>query len=155
MRWLDWSTDNCSVARALDLVGDRWTLQILRDAYNGVRRFDELHRHLEISPTVLTARLAHLVERGVLTRRPYQQDGTRTRHEYRLTAMGRDLYPVVIAMMNFGDAYLADEAGPPVLLEHADCGAPVAVTLTCTQGHLIDSARDVRAIPGPGAKPVS
>ena len=123
MEWLETDTSNCTVARTLGLVGDRWALLVLRDAFNGVRRFDDLHRHLGIAPTVLTRRLDGLVEAGLMTRVPYREQGQRTRHEYRLTATGWDLYPAVLALMAFGDKHLADPAGPPVRLTHRGCGA--------------------------------
>lgn len=151
MRWLDFSTDNCTIARTLGLVGDRWSLLVLREAFNGVRRFDDLHRHLGIAPTVLTKRLDQLVGNGLLERVPYQEAGQRVRHEYRLTTVGWDLQPVVIAIMAFGDKHLADPEGPPVRLEHAGCGAAVRTTLTCDDGHLLNSRREIAVAPGPSA----
>jgi DNA-binding HxlR family transcriptional regulator len=152
MDWLDFDTGNCTVARTLGLVGDRWSLLVLREAFNGVRRFDDLHRHLGIAPTVLTKRLDELVTNGLLTRAPYQAAGQRTRHEYRLTPKGWDLQPVVISIMAFGDKHLADPAGPPVRLEHVGCGAAVIPQLTCENGHRIDSARAIFVTPGPSAR---
>jgi DNA-binding HxlR family transcriptional regulator len=152
MRWLDFSTDNCTVARTLRLIGDRWSLLVLREALNGVRRFDDLQSHLGIAPTVLTARLDTLVRNELLERVPYQEPGRRTRHEYRLTAKGRDLHPVVVALMAFGDKHLADPEGPPVQLRHADCGAPVRITLSCEEGHQVSSPRDITVRPGPSAR---
>lgn len=152
MRWLDFSTENCTVARTLSLIGDRWSLLVLREAFNGVRRFDDLHRHLGIAPTVLTARLDTLVHNGLLDRVPYQEPGRRTRHEYRLTSRGWDLHPVVVALMAFGDKHLADPEGPPVRLRHAGCGAPVRVSLTCEDGHLVGSPQHVSVEPGPSAQ---
>jgi DNA-binding HxlR family transcriptional regulator len=151
MDWLDFDTGNCTVARTLSLVGDRWSLLVLREAFNGVRRFDDLHRHLGIAPTVLTKRLDELVRSGLLHRAPYQEPGRRARHEYRLTPMGWDLQPVVIAIMAFGDKHLADPEGPPVRLEHADCGALVQPRLTCEDGHPLASPREIRVQPGPSA----
>ena len=150
MEWLETDTANCTVARTLGLVGDRWALLVLRDAFNGVRRFDDLHRHLGIAPTVLTRRLDDLVEAGLMTRVPYRERGQRTRHEYRLTATGWDLYPAVLALMAFGDKHLADPAGPPVRLTHRGCGADVGVRVTCAEGHEVGS-RDVEVGPGPSA----
>lgn len=152
MEWLDFDTGNCTVARTLGLVGDRWSLLVLREAFNGVRRFDDLHRHLGIAPTVLTKRLDELVSNRLLTRVPYQAPGQRARHEYRLTAIGWDLQPVVIAIMAFGDKHLADPAGPPVRLEHVGCGATVIPQLTCGDGHQLDSPREISATPGPSAR---
>jgi DNA-binding HxlR family transcriptional regulator len=143
---------NCSVARTLDVVGDRWTLLVLRDACNGVRRFDDLQRRLGAARTVLSARLGALVEHGILDRVPYRDPGQRERYEYRLTEKGRDLQPVVLALLQFGDKHLADPDGPPVEVRHADCGAAVHVELVCDEGHHVESPRELRSAPGPGAR---
>jgi DNA-binding HxlR family transcriptional regulator len=150
VEWLDTDTSNCTVARALGLVGDRWALLVLRDAFNGVHRFDELHRHLGIAPTVLTRRLDTLVGNGLMERVPYRAGGQRTRYEYRLTAKGWDLHPAVVALMAFGDKYLADPEGPPVRLSHTGCGAEVGVRVTCADGHDL-TPRDITVEPGPSA----
>jgi DNA-binding HxlR family transcriptional regulator len=144
------STDNCTVARTLALVGDRWTLLVLREAFNGVRRFDDLHRHLGVAPNVLSRRLATLVADGLLERAPYRDAGQRTRHEYRLTPKGWDLQPVVVALMAFGDRHLADPEGPPVRLRHTGCGAPVGVRVACEDGHDV-TPRHITVEPGPSA----
>lgn len=149
------SLDNCSVARALDVVGDKWTLLVLRDAFNGVRRFDDLQRRLGAARTVLSARLATLVEQGVLDKVPYREPGQRERDEYRLTEKGRDLQPVVVALLKFGDKHLADPDGPPVDLYHRDCGAPVGVRFVCEEGHVLESPRELRSAAGPGARPLA
>jgi DNA-binding HxlR family transcriptional regulator len=151
MRWLDLSTENCTVARTLRLIGDRWSLLVLREAFNGVRRFDDLHRHLGIAPAVLSARLATLVGNGLLERVPYRELGQRVRDEYRLSARGWDLHPVVVALMAFGDKHLADPEGPPIELRHEECGAPVRITLTCAAGHHVDSPKQIDVTPGPSA----
>lgn len=125
----------CSVAATLEIVGERWTLLVLRDAFYGVRRFDDFQRHLGVARNVLTARLATLVEHGLLTRTPYREHGRRERHEYRLTQAGRELLPAVIALMQWGDAHLASPAGPPVTVTHRGCGEPVRAELVCANGH--------------------
>src|ERR1044071_6873754 len=114
MKWLEMSTENCTVQRTLDLVGEKWTLLILRDAFNGVRRFDELRRHVGLSDAVLSDRLRKLVAAGILNTVPYQESGRRTRNEYRLTGKGWDLWPVMLALKQWGDHYTADPAGPPL-----------------------------------------
>src|SRR3954466_13822696 len=96
----------CSIARTLEVIGDRWTLLILRDAFRGVRRFDDLQRDLGIARNILTDRLQKLVDHGVLMRRLYQERPPR--YEYRLTRMGYDLSPALVALMRWGDQYLAD-----------------------------------------------
>lgn len=142
----------CSIARTMRLIGQPWTMLVLRDLFNGMRRFDELAEHLGIARNVLTRRLATLVDAGLVTRRPYREAGQRARQEYRLTQAGRDLRPVLIAVMAYGDEHLAGPDGPPVRLEHADCGAPVTVHLQCADGHQIEPADRLRTRPGPGAR---
>src|SRR5690348_13077097 len=105
VKWSDYDSSFCSVARSVEVLGDRWTMLVLRDVFNGVRRFDDLSRHLGIARDVLTKRLASLVDEGVLERRPYQEPGRRTRYEYRLTQAGLDLRPVLIALIEWGDRY--------------------------------------------------
>lgn len=143
--------DNCSVARTLEVVGERWTLLVLREAFYGVRRFDDFQRHLGVARNVLAARLAVLVAAGVLAREPYQEAGRRQRQEYRLTAAGRDLLPTVVALMQWGDRHLADPSGPPVELHHRDCGAVVRASLVCQSGHVDLDARQTETQVGPGA----
>jgi hypothetical protein len=102
---------------------------------------------------VLTRRLATLTEAGVITRVPYREPGARVRHEYRLTDAGRDLLPVILAMVAWGDRHRAGADGPPVLVEHAGCGAPVHVEVRCAEDHLLDPpAGRLRSVPGPGAR---
>jgi DNA-binding HxlR family transcriptional regulator len=135
---------DCSIARAMELLGERWTVLVLREAFNGVRRFDDIQQNTGAPRQVLSTRLAQLVEHEVLRRVPYQDPGQRQRYEYRLTAKGLDLYPVLVALLQWGDKYLADDAGPSVLLTHKDCGAPVHAGILCADGHEVASARDVR-----------
>jgi DNA-binding HxlR family transcriptional regulator len=150
---LRWNPDPCSIARTLELIGEKWSLLVLRDVFSGVRRFDDLRRRTGAPRQVLAARLATLVEAGVLRRCPYQDPGQRTRFEYRLTAAGMDLYPVLVSLMRWGDRYLDQPTGGPNLeLAHKDCGEPVDVVLRCRAGHEVSSARDVRPRPGPGAR---
>ncbi|MEV0429275.1 helix-turn-helix domain-containing protein [Micromonospora sp. NPDC050495] len=150
---LDWSVDNCTIGRAMEVLGERWTLVVLREVFNGVRRFDDMRVRTGIPRQVLTNRLAMLVEQGVLRREPYREPGSRVRHEYRLTAMGLDLWPVLVAVLGWGDRYLADPDGSPLAVAHRDCGAEVRVTLRCAEGHEVTEPRDVLPRPGPGARP--
>ena len=147
-----WHADNarCSVARTRAVVGERWTLLVLREAFYGVRRFDDLPRNLGAPRNVLTARLQTLVEHGLLLRVPYREPGARQRFDYKLTARGRELLPALIALMQWGDRHLADEAGPPVVVRHRDRGEPVRATLTCAAGHSDLTAYDTTPSPGPG-----
>ncbi|MDO9353794.1 MAG: helix-turn-helix domain-containing protein [Solirubrobacteraceae bacterium] len=116
----DFADQNCSVARTLEVIGERWSLLILRDAFLGVRRFDQFQSRLGISRNVLTARLQHLVEQGVLRREQYSERPPRS--EYCLTSRGRDLYPVIMAMVDFGDRHAPTPAGPPRIFTHKGCG---------------------------------
>jgi hypothetical protein len=104
---------------------------------------------------VLSDRLARLVAEGLLRKVPYQASGQRVRHEYRLTSKGLDLYPMLVAMMQWGDKHAVGPAGPQVLLQHRDCGAPLRLRLSCQDGHVIESAREVTPVPGPGARKIA
>jgi DNA-binding HxlR family transcriptional regulator len=148
-------SDACSVARTLEVVGEKWTLLVLREAFYGVRRFDQFHQVLGCARNLLSVRLATLVEHGLLERRSYRQPGQRTRHEYRLTDKGRDLFPAIVALMQWGDRWTADQDGPPVVLRHRDCGAAVGVVLHCDAGHTGLAARDTVPEPGTGARLVA
>lgn len=139
----------CSIARTLELVGERWTLLILRDAFLGVRRFDDFQRSLGIARNVLNTRLQRLVDNGLLEKRRYQERPER--YEYRLTEMARDLWPSIVALMEFGDKHLAGEEGPPRLIQHRDCGGTVDSTRKCQVCGAEDlGVRDVVSVPGPG-----
>src|SRR3954462_7637079 len=100
----DYDTQVCSVARALEVVGERWTLLVLRDAFLGVRRFDDFQRSLGVARNILQARLERLVDEGLLERQPYQERPPR--YEYRLTEKGIELWPAIVALMKWGDRYL-------------------------------------------------
>lgn len=134
--------ETCSVARTLEVVGERWTMLVLREAFYGVRRFNDFQQLLGAPRNVLTARLQTLVDAGVLRREPYREEGARERHEYRLTEAGRDLMPALVALMQWGDRHLAGEGGGPVVVRHRDCGEPVSAVLTCAAGHAGLTARD-------------
>jgi DNA-binding HxlR family transcriptional regulator len=145
----------CSIARTMELIGQPWTVLVLRDLFNGVRRFDDLAEHLGIARNVLTRRLAGLVEHGLVEKVAYREPGQRVRHEYRLTRAGWDLRPVLLAVMAYGDRHLAGREGPPTRVEHVGCGAEVRVRLECAAGHPIGDDGRVRTRPGPGARPIS
>lgn len=149
---LDYDSANCAIGAAVSLIGERQTFLVLREAFNGVRRFDDMRRRTGIPRQVLSQRLARLVRDGLLRKTAYQDAGQRTRHEYRLTDKGLDLYPMLVAMISWGDKHAVGPAGPQVLLEHRDCGAPVRLQLTCDRGHALTSAREVSPVPGPGAR---
>ncbi|MCB8905612.1 MULTISPECIES: helix-turn-helix domain-containing protein [unclassified Streptomyces] len=156
MKWLETDTENCPVRRALDLVGEKWTLLILRDAFNGVRRYDEFRRHLGLSEAVLADRLRKLVTAGLLRAEPYREPGARTRYEYRLTRKGVDLWPVLLALKQWGDTHAGEAEGPVLDIRHAECGAPVRVVVQCEgEERATLAARDVTVRPGPGARPLT
>lgn len=149
MRWDEIGEVRCSVARALGIVGDRWTLLVIRDLFLGLRRFERLQRSLGVTRHLLAERLEKLVEQGVVERVPYQEKPTR--YEYRLTEKGIDLYPVLLALVRWGDRWEADSAGPPVLYRHKGCGAVAMPTLHCAQCGEPVAARDMQPQPQPGA----
>jgi DNA-binding HxlR family transcriptional regulator len=140
----------CSIARSLDIVGEWWTPLVLRDVFAGLRRFEEIQADLGIARNILSDRLSTLVERGVLHKHRYQESPDR--YEYRLTEMGIDFYPVLAALMRWGDRWLADDGGPPVRLRHERCGQETELHFTCSQCGQELSAREVRAVHGPGAR---
>ncbi|MEU6572448.1 helix-turn-helix domain-containing protein [Streptomyces sp. NPDC046805] len=152
MEWLEVSTDTCSVQRTLEVVGEKWTFLILRDAANGVRRFDDFRRHIGLSEAVLSDRLRKLTAAGILTTVPYREPGSRSRKEYRLTRKGWDLWPVLIALRQWGETYAPSPEGPVLDIRHAECGAPVRVVVECAEEHLALTPKDVSARPGPGAR---
>ena len=137
-----------SVGRALSLVGERWTIMILREAFFGVRRYGQFARNLNIPRPTLSLRLRKLVDAGVLDRVPYATDPDR--HEYRLTQAGRDLFPAVIALMRWGDTHLAGPEGPPVVLYHETCGNQTHPHLTCDVCGEEINTRNVSPERGPG-----
>lgn len=149
MKWQDLSDEPCSVARTVAVIGDRWTLMILRDVFLGVRRFEDFQARLGISRTITAERLKALTDEGVLKKVPYQDRPVR--YEYRLTDKGLDLYPVIMAVVNFGDRHYAGEAGPPLLHRHKACGCDFAPVMTCSECHAPVGARDVETQAGPGA----
>jgi DNA-binding HxlR family transcriptional regulator len=152
---LDYDTANCNIAAALSIVGEKWTFLVLREAFNGIRRFDDMQRRTGAPRQVLSNRLSWLVAEGILRKVPYQAEGQRPRSEYRLTEKGIELFPVIAALLTWGDKYAAWPGGPAVELTHRDCGAPVHLELACAAGHVLGSARDVTPVPGPGARRIA
>lgn len=142
MRWEDLGEQPCSLSRSLSVVGDRWTLVILRDCFLGVRRFDEFERRLGITRHVLADRLKKLVEHGVLKKTPYQHKPVR--EEYRLTEKGLELHPVVLALVHWGDKHLADSRGAPVIHMHKQCGQAMKPVTVCSCCGEPVTARDVQ-----------
>ncbi len=146
----DYTGLNCSIARTLELIGERWSILILRDVFLGVRRFDAIQHDLGIARNVLAARLERFVTEGILEKRPYQERPLR--HEYRLTEKSRDLWPVFVEMLRWGDRYAAPTGGPPLVLRHRDCGGLLDEWRICENCGKPLTVRDVHIEPGPGAQ---
>ena len=155
MRWLDFDTEKCSVQRTLAVIGEKWTMLLIRDCANGVHRFDDFRRHVGLSEAVLADRLRTLVENGIFETREYQEPGQRRRREYRLSAKGWDLFPALVALMQFGNKHLADEGDEGWRVQHKACGHPVVAEVRCSHDHQVLTPRDTEAVPGPGARPLS
>jgi DNA-binding HxlR family transcriptional regulator len=153
MQRTDFSQMVCSIARSLAVAGEPWSPLVLRDVWVGINRFDDIQRDLGMSRKVLAERLRHLVEAGMLERRPYSERPAR--HEYALTRKGFEFVDVLMAMAAWGDRWTAGDAGPPALRRHRTCGQITEIELRCAAcGELIHSA-DVDVEPGPGAAPAA
>ena len=144
MRWNELDAEECSIARTLSVVGDRWTLLILRECFMRVRRFDQFQERLKITRHVLANRLKKLVNEGVLTRVAYQERPER--FEYRLTAKGLDLYPVMMSLVHWGDVHMAGADGPPILHHHKTCDHVFEPVVTCSECNEPLDARQVDLI---------
>jgi DNA-binding HxlR family transcriptional regulator len=141
MKWEELSEQRCSVARALAVIGDRWTLMVLRDCFLGVRRFEAFQARLGISRSIIAERLKLLVDEGLLRKEAYQDRPAR--HEYRLTQKGLDLHPIIMSIVRWGDAHYAGESGPPLVHRHKACGHDFAPVMTCSECGEAIGARDV------------
>jgi DNA-binding HxlR family transcriptional regulator len=144
----DYPDQICSIARSLEVVGERWSLLIVRDVMNGRRRFDELQKGLGVARNVLSARLQRLIEEEILERRAYQESPPR--YEYFLTEKGLALWPSLIALLHWGDRYSPSPDGPPMLIVHKECGGAISDRGICEECGQVLNARDARALPGPG-----
>jgi len=140
--------DGCSIQGTLDVIGDRWTLLILRDLFRGVRRFSQLEDNLGIAKNLLASRLSKLVAADIVTKIPYQDKPIR--HEYFLTQKGRDLSPSLVALMRWGDRWCNDGT-PPTLLVHSECGTPLNQITQCPTCDESLDPDEIRSRPGPGA----
>ena len=150
MRWNEINQMTCSVARSLSVVGDRWTMLILRDAFLGIRRFEDFQNDLGTSRHRLAERLRKLVAQGIMQRVEYE---TRPRrYEYRLTDKGVDLYPVIVSLLKWGDRWMAGADGPPIELVHRTCGEHILPALTCPHCNEELNAREMTARPGPALR---
>lgn len=144
---------DCSVAKALEVIGERWSLLIVRSVMHGNRRFSEMQTSLGIARNVLSARLDRLVEEDILERRAYMESPPR--HEYFLTEKGLDLWPALIALLHWGDRYSPSPDGPRRLIVHKKCGGTVSERGICESCGKVLTARDARQVPGPGAATVA
>jgi DNA-binding HxlR family transcriptional regulator len=149
MKWQDLDQEKCSLARTLAVIGDRWTLLVLREAFLRVRLFEDFQERLGIARRVLTERLKHLVDHGVLKKVAYQD--APPRFEYRLTQKGLDLYPVMVGLVHWGDQHYAGKKGPPLLHRHLTCGHDFRGVLTCSECGDPITPREVQPHIGPGA----
>jgi len=150
----DYDLSNCGIQRALDLLGEKWTLLILREAIYGVRRFDDFARALHCGRGVLSDRLKKLVAANVFERRDYAEPGQRPRSEYWLTAKGRDLFPALMAFSQWSERWDPPAEGPVARVTHRRSGRPVQVILSDDRRAKAISFADLRIAPGPGARPV-
>jgi DNA-binding HxlR family transcriptional regulator len=149
MKWDTLEEEQCSVARTVAVIGDRWTLLILRECFLRIRRFEEFQSRLGITRHLLSERLKKLVRFGVLRRAPYQESPVR--YEYILTQRGLDLYPIVMAIVHWGDTHMVDERGRPVIHEHKNCGKMFDPVMVCSECGEPLHAKQVHVHSGPGA----
>ncbi|MGW2569006.1 winged helix-turn-helix transcriptional regulator [Streptomyces sp. NPDC001537] len=145
---LDRDTSNCSIARTLEIVGEKWTILILREVWYGSSRFGDFERVLGCPRNLLATRLRMLVEEGILAAETYKEPGSRSRPKYVITPKGMDLVPAVMGLLQWGDRYRADPEGPAVLARHRECGGRVDVRISCERGHPVPT-QDIESVPGP------
>lgn len=151
MRGVSLASLTCPIARTLDIVGERWTLLVLRDAFNGVHRYEDFAARLPIPRNVLAARLRTLVAHGILDRTPYQDHPLR--YEYRLTPTGGELYPVIVGLMQWGNRHRMGEATSTLEVRHKACGHQAEATVLCSGCGDRLSARDARGVRAPASLP--
>src|SRR5262245_45942601 len=136
----------CSISRTLEVVGERWTLLIVRDVFFGLRRFSDLQTSLGVARNVLTERLNRLVDDGIVERVSYQKHPVR--YEYHLTLKGYDLLPVLVSLMRWGDKHIASAEGVPRIVRHLDCGGDAMQHLTCSKCAKVLGTHDIEILPG-------
>lgn len=149
MKWEALEEEPCSISRTLAVIGDRWSLLILRESFLRIRRFEEFQSRLGITRHLLADRLKKLVRYGVLRRSPYQDSPKR--YEYVLTPKGLDLHPILMAVVHWGDVHMVDERGRPLLHQHKTCGKFFDPVMVCSECGEPLNAREVHTHPGPGA----
>ena len=143
----DFPREACSVASTLEIVGERWTLHVLREAFLGVRRFEDFRRNIGVARNILSDRLNTLVAEGILRRERYSEHPPR--YEYRLTRKGVDLYGILIELMKWGNRWTPQPEGPALVLRHKDCGAVIEPVHACPECGEQVHAWDLQALPGP------
>src|SRR5438034_3574360 len=143
MERTSYQASNCSIARTLQVLGEKWTLLIIRESLYGATRFEQFHRVLQCPRNLLSERLNLLVDEGILERSEYRDPGSRARMQYLLTDKGRELMPILIALREWGDRHKADPEGPPVLARHVDCGKELHLALTCAAGHVATTVDEI------------
>jgi DNA-binding HxlR family transcriptional regulator len=152
---LRYSSKNCSIGATLEIIGEKWSLLVLREAFFGLRRYEDIRAAVGCARNILSARLATLVENDILVRVAYREPGARKRYEYALSPKGRELLPILVALMQWGDKFGASKGKPPVLIRHRDCGARVRAELRCAKHHGPLNAGEAYPEPGPGAERVA
>ena len=150
MRWDQLETQACSLARTVGVIGDRWTLLILRDCFLRIRRFDDFQARLGIGRPILADRLQKLVKNGVLEKVKYQEGPAR--YEYRLTGRGLDLQPIILSLVHWGDVHLSGEEGRPLLHRHETCGQVFDPVMVCSECGEPLTPQSVQVLEGPGAR---
>ena len=148
MHWDDVGSQVCSIARTMSILGDRWTMLVMREAFNGTKTFDEFVAYTGATPQVVSARLKRLVEAGVLSKQPVAKG----RSEYLLTEMGRDFHPVICTIMVWGDKWLSDGKGRPLVLRHTGCGCATTPKLACDACGEFVSRKTLKGEPSPAMK---
>lgn len=148
MKWQALSEQTCSIARTLSVLGDRWTMMVVRNAFLGIRRFDDFQSNLGITRHVLSDRLKRLVEHDILKKTPYHD--RQERFEYRLTDKGRDLYPILLTLAAWGDKWMDEGNGPPIVYFHTTCEHTFTPLLVCSECHEPVQARRVKPLVGSG-----
>ncbi|GAA5180995.1 helix-turn-helix domain-containing protein [Acinetobacter kookii] len=143
MKWDEIGTQPCSIARTLSVIGDRWTLLILRNAFLGTRRFESFQQNLGITRHVLSERLKRLVEHGILKKMPYVE--RQERYEYHLTEKGLALYPILMSMAHWADQWMNEGLGQPMQYMHKSCGHKITPRLVCSECHETLHAKQVKA----------
>ena len=153
MERTSYQASNCSIARTLQVLGEKWTLLIVRESFYGSTRFAQFQSVLNCPRNLLSERLTKLVEEGILEPAEYREPGSRARNEYRMTDKGQELTPILLALMHWGDRHHADPEGPPVVARHAGCGGELRIALVCADGHQVGGPEEIELVDGPGALP--